>query len=532
MLAGAVGVLAAIAGQSASAQQQCTGGNGAFPASRYGEISLSEDNIVVNTMMGRLGALRPILSTFNRGPDLSQSDPIYGLSAAVGRLDVQWGDSCMLPCTATLLPDRTIVTARHCLVQLGNTRPRAARMVFNHYSQMDREGDVQVIDVDLSSIQVVQPLPGQTQRPDIAFARLRSAPTNITPLRLDERPFSTEGVILEIIQHPAGLRKHLSEITCRSVRSVGMQLYHRCDTVPGSSGSPIMSRFRSNIFAIHAQGAGHLSDPNDPGSRDHIENSGWLIAPFADQIRALYGGQGRNLFSSGSPQPVDPCASARADWAVISQATDQEVIRSFRAGLPVECTNLRNLADARIQELSPPDPCPSAASAWSAIERSTDSEAIRRFREQTPSVCTALRQRIDQRLQDIQPRTPQMPATFNYEGYQFAYSNYSGIYYNTMLMRTTVSNNRLRLNPIDQNSRRQVSQCESSLNDFIRNNEVGSGAGAMYSELDGDACGLSWNFPSISQAGDRAFNECRSRSQAPFTGCTPILLFCTNGSVC
>jgi TPR repeat protein len=336
MLAGAVGGLLSIACQSAHAQQQCVG-RGVFPAERYGEIDLSETQTVFNSSLGTLGALRPVATTF------PPEDPIRQYSAAVGRLDVQW-DSCMLPCTATLLPDRTIVTARHCLVQLGNTRPRAARMVFNHYSQMDREGDVQVIDVDLSSIQVVQPLPGQTQRPDIAFARLRSAPTNITPLRLAERAPAAESLSLEIIQHPEGLRKSTSELICRSIRRVDAMVYHRCDTVPGSSGSPIMSRFSPDqVFAVHTTGSGYTSDPSDPESSLHLENGGWLVAPFTDQIRRLYNDTGRSFFAQRNAPRV--AVAPRNTLEQAQQALDR---RDYTSAISI-FTNLANSGDAEAQ---------------------------------------------------------------------------------------------------------------------------------------------------------------------------------------
>ena len=98
-----------------------------------------------------------------------------------------------------------------------------------------------------------------------------------------------------------------------------------------------------------------------------------------------------------APTVTDPCAQPARDWPLVRAETDVAVVRSFRARLPAACATLRDLADARIRQLTPvrreeapqkrtvepTPPPPSLTPAQRALRAAQAGEAAanRRFRD-------------------------------------------------------------------------------------------------------------------------------------------------------
>jgi TPR repeat protein/V8-like Glu-specific endopeptidase len=264
----------ALAARTAIAQPAQCLAQGFLPGSTYGAIAVTLPQSVMNQWAGQLGLLRPV-------GDYANNDVYRQRSTPIGRLDVSLDNGCMQVCTATLLPDGHIITAGHCFKPRGlDTRPTAARVVFDHYSPADLAADVDAYQVDLDSVYSLEPIEvqGERQIVDVAIAKLNRTPANREPVTLLES-IPEQNTSLYMISHPLGLPKRIALTDCRVEQISAFRVYHRCDTVGGSSGAPFLDTGTHRILGIHTDGAPGLGS----------DNYGWLIAGFVGQIRARYG---------------------------------------------------------------------------------------------------------------------------------------------------------------------------------------------------------------------------------------------------
>lgn len=182
-------------------------------------------------------------------------------SDSVGRLDVVLSNGCLQTCTATLLPDNTIVTARHCFRLNPGLQAVDAQIIFGHLSSLDTDADVTKANVDLGTIETYT-LDGYTY--DVATAKLVTPPNTSLPQPafLSRAPIEV-GESAYNISHPNGRPQMIARSACMVLEISDREFRHRCDTQAGSSGSAIFDEETRTIVGIHGHTEGASSGPSD-----------------------------------------------------------------------------------------------------------------------------------------------------------------------------------------------------------------------------------------------------------------------------
>ncbi len=215
-----------------------------------------QTNIVVRQSGG--GSLESIVSknaNHERLAGYPSDDTLRQLSRPVGRLDVQFANGEWVTCTATIVEESSILTNYHCV---PNTTPNIlkygriihAALVMNYYDET-RTSTVQRYIVN------VNPLSSDSAR-DFSYLSVEGLPGRdygVATIGVDP---PKPGASLLVIHHPGGLPKHVTRGGCRAAFPVStddsnVQLFHLCDTLPGSSGAPIFSK--NAMVGIHRAGA-------------------------------------------------------------------------------------------------------------------------------------------------------------------------------------------------------------------------------------------------------------------------------------
>ena len=189
------------------------------------------------------------------------------LSRPVGRLDVQFSSGKWATCTATLIANDRILTSYHCVPSTGKFGDVvAAALVMGFYSNTD-EASTKRYKVD------VRPL-GSSEALAYAILRVGGDPGRqwgtATLSSADPEP----GAALLIIHHPEGKRKHVTRGGCRAgpILPQTAELPHKCDTLPGSTGAPIISDDSGAVVALHYAGGASLG----PGSYNYGKLVSWI----------------------------------------------------------------------------------------------------------------------------------------------------------------------------------------------------------------------------------------------------------------
>lgn len=210
------------------------------------------------------------------GPDdkiaISQASPeIRALAPPIARLVI------MLPeggayCTGFLLTKNLILTNQHCIQ--NETEARSTVVEFKYENPSPKPKQFHVQRLETSDIAL-----------DYALLRTDLYPGNdFGFVEIDSAQALTEDMDLVIIQHPAGLPKMAAVKDCNvdgivkiGVIRNGTDFGHICDTLGGSSGSPIFSSISRKVVGLH-----HL------GFREGIDdpiNQGVYIAQVLADIR-------------------------------------------------------------------------------------------------------------------------------------------------------------------------------------------------------------------------------------------------------
>lgn len=249
---------------AASAQAQ----DAPFAASDYGSAQL-----VLRQNVGDAarfiaasdgGAFEPI-------GELGPADRMAVLARPVGRVDVllrdrQTGEEGASACTGALLGDGLVLTNHHCLPQEGPVEVVAASILMD-YLALDGAGSER-FEVD--------PVPLEWN-PDLDFAvaRVAGAPSERFG-RVALGPVAEGlGAARTVIHHPLGKPKVMSRFRCLVLadRSRGPVVAHRCDTLPGSSGSLLFDE-RGVAVALHRAGG---LDPADATSFNMAIDLGTIL---------------------------------------------------------------------------------------------------------------------------------------------------------------------------------------------------------------------------------------------------------------
>lgn len=220
-----------------------------FPAEQFGRASLNlpQSTIHLENVLGKN-------ANFERLIDYSTTDRFRVLSNPVGRLDLlvqSNGRLGVITCTASIISHDHVLTNNHCAPGANDTdRIKKALLLMNFYGD-DTEDAVDRYDLDLNPVE-------QDASLDYAIYKVIGDPSarygSITLNPRDPEP----GESLVIIHHPAGLAKHLTRGGCRAVSPRAIRdtdILHRCDTLPGSSGSPIFASRSGQVIGLHYAGA-------------------------------------------------------------------------------------------------------------------------------------------------------------------------------------------------------------------------------------------------------------------------------------
>jgi V8-like Glu-specific endopeptidase len=171
---------------------------------------------------------------------------VRALGRSVARLRLVGGDGIGYFCTGFVIAPETLVTNEHCVD--GSEVAKSGIVDFDFDSPGADSFESRITELLLANFEL-----------DYAVVRIDRLPTGVSPLRLAPKVL-TVGYPLLILQHPGGQFKQVSRINClaKTSESVGRGLAtdfaHVCNTLGGSSGSPILDRDSGKVLGVHHLG--------------------------------------------------------------------------------------------------------------------------------------------------------------------------------------------------------------------------------------------------------------------------------------
>lgn len=220
-----------------------------FPPEQFGQtyLTLPQSTVHLENVLGK----NP---NFEKLSDYAVTDRLRELSNPVGRLDLLVdydGHLGVVTCTASIISDDYVLTNNHCAPGKHNGQHiKKVQLLMNFYG-VETEDKAQRFDIDLHPVE-------QDAELDYAIYRVLGDPAkkygHVVLTARDPIP----GESLVIIHHPAGLPKYVTRGGCRAVRPKAIRqtdILHRCDTLPGSSGSPIIASSTGHMVGLHYAGS-------------------------------------------------------------------------------------------------------------------------------------------------------------------------------------------------------------------------------------------------------------------------------------
>jgi V8-like Glu-specific endopeptidase len=189
-----------------------------------------------------------------RVPIRKAPETVRGLAGPIARLRFISGGRQFV-CSGFLVTGDLLVTNEHCLGTPEIAMSAIADFGFDGL-------DVNPLQVRVSKLEAVD------VNLDYAVVRLAQAPPGFGRVTIGATTV-TDGQPLVIVQHPAGEPKQASIDDCvvknPSTSGVGLQptdFGHLCDTLGGSSGSPVLDRKSGAVIGLHH--FGFLDGVQDP----------------------------------------------------------------------------------------------------------------------------------------------------------------------------------------------------------------------------------------------------------------------------
>jgi hypothetical protein len=177
---------------------------------------------------------------------IGQPEDFVTWGKSVGRIRFVSDDGGEYLCTGFLIAADLIMTNNHCMKT--QTEAATAQIDFDYDRQGVRPVTISVKELVFADADL-----------DFAVHRLKKN-ANRPALKLVDSEFR-DGQALLIIQHPAGEPKQISQQDCKvsgpSIAGVSAALTdfgHLCDTLGGSSGSPVIDLTSKVVVGIHHLG--------------------------------------------------------------------------------------------------------------------------------------------------------------------------------------------------------------------------------------------------------------------------------------
>jgi V8-like Glu-specific endopeptidase len=214
-----------------------------FSDSATNPVKLIIDKIAVSTP-----PIKPqsIVGPDDRKPILTQSPQVKGWGSSVARIRFIGDDGIQYLCTGFLVATRLLITNQHCLS--SPTEVRSALVDFNYDSNTSKVATVTCIEL----VAIDEAL-------DYSIVRLSANP-GIGALKLTSSDV-LESQPLLVIEHPGGETKQVSIIDCKvdhssisGTTSSATDFGHDCDTLGGSSGSPVQDIITGDVVGLHHLG--------------------------------------------------------------------------------------------------------------------------------------------------------------------------------------------------------------------------------------------------------------------------------------
>lgn len=217
----------------------------------FSESGVNSAKITIDKIALSFPPIVPQSLTVNQlKPILTQTPQIKSWGSAVARVRFVGDDGGQYFCTGFLVSSRLFLTNQHCISSADEMR--SALVDFNYDSDT-----AQVNTITCTEIVAVD------EDLDYSLLRLASSPS-ATPLKLTSESVSDPQPLL-IIQHPGGDSKQVSIVECKvlkadvpGVSGQTTDFGHYCDTLGGSSGSPVQNIVTGTVVGLH-----HLGIPEN-----------------------------------------------------------------------------------------------------------------------------------------------------------------------------------------------------------------------------------------------------------------------------
>ena len=311
-----------------------------FPASQYGKASLNLPQSTTGMSSVQLQNVLGRNANFERLDSYREQDRFRRIALPVGRLDLLVNGpmgSGVANCTASIISARHIITNNHCFPE-GQGAVKQASLLMDFYSE-DNEATAKRFEVKVVPVErnaeldfVIAEVAGN---PSAIFGRIALEPRDPEP-----------GESLLIIHHPMGMPKHMTRGGCRAHAPVAVQgtdIRHRCDTLPGSSGSPILSEGSGRMLGLHYGGS-----PN-PGP--NTWNFGKRLSEISGRSRVLAAAVAEQRQQEES---ASRSAAANADAERQRQETAMRAEIERRVKEQVEAERARDARAAAVAAMRPP----------------------------------------------------------------------------------------------------------------------------------------------------------------------------------